>query len=405
MQDSKQVTKPISRTAKNFKVNYLRVITSVVVFVALIVVSSIALVNMQLWAVTILATQVPLWLIVPRQKQNIRVWYYHYYKTIIRLTEKSFGSCLVFIAYILTPNTQLVLSGDYKDLETIEKTILYSNHQIYPDWVYLWLLARKYNRHGDLKIMLIAILKMLPLFGWGMTFFEFIFMNQKLVLDYKTILNSMEKQRELYQEFPLWMIIFPEGSLNVPQNRITSEKYAKKYDINERPEYVLLPRASGLFMVADSLKEQVDYIFDLTVGYSGLECEDIPYEEYLLENTFFCGKFPRQIHIHIRKYKLDTIPGMSSEKLVIDEKGFSPETTVRKDEFSRWLIERFMEKDSLMKRFYSTGRLSDEALTFIVKPNIFDWITLALVWYCAYFSIPFVYGWIISLLNYFIHME
>lgn len=405
MQDSKQVTKPISRTAKNFKVNYLRVITSVLVFVALIVVSSIALVNMQLWAVTILATQVPLWLIVPRQKQNIRVWYYHYYKTIIRLTEKSFGSCLVFIAYILTPNTQLVLSGDYKDLETIEKTILYSNHQIYPDWVYLWLLARKYNRHGDLKIMLIAILQMLPLFGWGMTFFEFIFMKQKLALDYKTILNSMEKQRELYQGFPLWMIIFPEGSLNVPQNRITSETYAKKYDINERPEYVLLPRSSGLFMVADSLKEQVDYIFDLTVGYSGLESEDIPYEEYLLENTFFCGKFPRQIHIHIRKYKLDTIPGMSSEKLVIDEKGFSPETTVRKDEFSRWLIERFMEKDSLMKRFYSTGRLSDEALTFIVKPNIFDWITLAFVWYCAYFSIPFVYGWIINLLNYFIHKE
>jgi 1-acyl-sn-glycerol-3-phosphate acyltransferase len=88
--------------------------------------------------------------------------------------------------------------------------------------------------------MLIAILQYLPIFGLGMTFFEFIFMNQKLASDYNTIVKYMKRSKELYNGFPLWLLIFPEGTLNTPNNRVTSRAYAKKQDIPEDPKVVYI---------------------------------------------------------------------------------------------------------------------------------------------------------------------
>ena len=47
-------------------------------------------------------------------------------------------------------------------------------------------------------------------------------------------------------------------------------------------QIVLIPKATGTFMVANALHEQIDDVFDLTVGYGGIAKELIPYEEYLV---------------------------------------------------------------------------------------------------------------------------
>jgi 1-acyl-sn-glycerol-3-phosphate acyltransferase len=176
-------------------------------------------------------------LILPSaQSHQVKVWFFQQYKTIIRFTEKSFGSLTIFLSYFLLDKTEIILTGQYTSLETIEKTIIFSNHQIYPDWFYLWLLARKFDREGDLKVMLIKLLKYIPIFGWGMMNFDFIFMNRHLKEDYKTILDSMKKQKEFCTGFPLWLIVFPEGTLNTPDNRATSLQFAKKNGIVQTPE-------------------------------------------------------------------------------------------------------------------------------------------------------------------------
>lgn len=102
--------------------------------------------------------------------------------------------------------------------------------------IYLWVLARQYGRHGDLKIMLIAVLQYLPIFGLGMTFFDFIFMKQKLSKDRRTIIDAMQRQKTMCKDFPLWLLVFPEGTLNTPNNRETTRAYAKKNDITEDPK-------------------------------------------------------------------------------------------------------------------------------------------------------------------------
>jgi hypothetical protein len=156
---------------------------------------------------------------------------------------------------------------------------------------------------------------------------------------------------------------------------------------------VLLPRAAGLFMVADSLRDQVEYMFDFTIGYSGLDKLDIPYEEYSIPNVFFSAYYPKQIHIHVRKFRLDQIPGMDKDSaeslpLVVSKSGFSPETEIRKNVFGDWLMGRYMEKDLFMKKFYEEGKFEDESLRWKVRPTLQDWTILGIVWLSSCFSIP-----------------
>lgn len=84
-----------------------------------------------------------------------------------------------------------------------------ANHQIYPDWLYMWTLARIVGKHGDVKILLMAILRYIPLIGPGMMFFEFIFMQRKWDLDRHRITKHLN--RVVHDKLPLWLLIFPEG--------------------------------------------------------------------------------------------------------------------------------------------------------------------------------------------------
>ena len=227
----------ISRPAKPFpKPTNFRYYGSAIVFYSILFYCSISLVLVQIMAQFIILAHFPLVAVNPKDKKKIKTWFYNQYRKVIIVTERSFGSMIIFLCSLLTPGTKLVLTGDFELLKETEKAILMSNHQIYPDWLYLWALARQSGRHGDLKIMLIQALQYLPIFGLGMTFFEFIFMKQKLAKDRDNILKHMRRQRTLWKDFPLWLLIFPEGTLNTPNNRQTSRAYAKKMEMSEDPK-------------------------------------------------------------------------------------------------------------------------------------------------------------------------
>jgi len=306
---------------------------------------------------------------------------------------------LVFLVSTLTPDTTLVLTGDWLDMKDTEKALIIANHQNYLDWIYLWLLARKFGRHGDLKIMLIQILQYVPILGMGMKYFEFIFMHQKLEKDRNTMLSIMEKQKTAWKDFPMWMLIFPEGTLNTPENRNTCRAYAKKKDITEDPKIVLLPKGTGTFMISDILVDQVDTIFDLTVGYSGIDKYQIPYEEYLVDKVFFQRYYPKEIHINVKKLNLRSLPGLDSKDAGISsikpgvpsDKAFDSDSDKRRIKFSEWIKSNFMEKDSRMLKFYEKGGFEGERNHTVVSPGEEDFLVIGALIMSSWFILPFTW--------------
>jgi lysocardiolipin and lysophospholipid acyltransferase len=153
-------------------------------------------------------------------------------------------------------------------------------------------------------------------------------------------------------------------------------------------------------MVADALHDQVDSLFDLTVGYSGLEKPDIPYEEYLMENVFFHGHYPKEVHIHVKKYDLQSLPGLNGAHtpaaLPKVEAGtpnqfadtFDPESNQRRMLLSTWVKDRFMEKDAMIDQFYEKGSFEGSQHITSINPSLDDWLVVGTVCAMSWIIIP-----------------
>jgi hypothetical protein len=172
-------------------------------------------------------------------------------------------------------------------------------------------------------------------------------------------------------------------------------------------------------MVTDALADQLDYIYDITVGYSGLEKEDIPYEEYLIDKVFFSKYYPEEIHMHVRRFKLSDIPGVPTNdtpNLTVDEKNhFDAESEKRKGEFTNWLNDRFMEKDAFMREFYQNGKFEGEPKVWQPRPTGEDLLIIGIIIGSSFITIPLcfklistvlsvtfstIYWWIMRVYNY-----
>ncbi|KAJ2803782.1 hypothetical protein H4R20_002757 [Coemansia guatemalensis] len=217
--------------------------------------------------------------------------------------------------------------------------MMISNHQTYFDWIIIWILSYFVRCHGFMKIILKAELKNVPVFGWGMHFLDFIFLKRKWADDKRTFANHM--QRIVEHDDPAWLLIFPEGTVICEKRTAISNKYAEKMGLR-RPEHTLLPRVSGSRVCLSDLRQRVEYLYDLTIGYEGLKSGDIPENEYGLVSMYGKCVYPRQIHIHVKRYPVSEIPE--------DEEGFA-----------KWMHNVFVEKDKRMAKFYELGRFPHDS--------------------------------------------
>ncbi|KAJ2549935.1 hypothetical protein IWW35_003531 [Coemansia sp. RSA 1878] len=208
-----------------------------------------------------------------------------------------------------------------------------SNHQTYFDWIIIWILSYYVRCHGYMKIILKAELKNVPVFGWGMQFLDFIFLKRKWADDKQTFTDHM--QRIVEHDDPAWLLIFPEGTVICKKRTAISNKYADKMGVRH-PEHTLLPRVSGSRVCLSQLRPRIKYLYDLTIGYEGLKSGDIPENEYGLVSMYGKCVYPREIHIHVKKYPVAEIPD--------DEEGFSA-----------WMHNVFVEKDRRMAHYYELG--------------------------------------------------
>ncbi|KAL7002732.1 putative 1-acyl-sn-glycerol-3-phosphate acyltransferase 5 [Sarracenia purpurea var. burkii] len=246
-----------------------------------------------------------------------------------KVTSFFFGTWLALWPFLFEKinGTNVVFSGD--SVPERERVLLISNHRTEVDWMYLWNLALRKGQIGYIKYILKSSLMKLPIFGWSFHIMEFIPVERRWEVD-RSIMHQMLSTFRDPQD-PLWLVVFPEGTDFTEQKCIRSQKYATE---NGLPvlNNVLLPKTKGLFACLEELKDSLDAVYDITIGYK-------PRCPSFFDNA--CGVNPSEVHIHVRRVPVNDIP--TSE-----------------DETSSWLVDTFSLKDQLLSDFYLLGHFPHE---------------------------------------------
>ena len=244
---------------------------------------------------------------------------------------------------IITPDKsiagQVAVVAGRLETQFPSKLVLISNHVIYADWLYLWWVAYTSKMHGAMYIFLKDSLKWIPVLGWGMQLFGFIFLSRKWANDKERLEYRLSK---LAKEDPMWLLIFPEGT-NFSANQVAKTlAYSKKRDIVP-PKHLLLPHTTGL---RASLSAVDVPIYDITLAYEGVEPEEFAQDFYTLTSLYLEGNPPPAVHMYVRKL----------ERPPLDELGFD-----------NWLREKWTEKDKLLDHFYKKGKFPGDSYEADVK--------------------------------------
>ncbi|XP_064484689.1 acyl-CoA:lysophosphatidylglycerol acyltransferase 1-like isoform X2 [Ornithodoros turicata] len=139
-----------------------------------------------------------------------------------------------------------------------------------------------------------------------------------------------------------WIVLFPEGGF-LRKRIATSQRYAKA---NNYPilEHVTLPRTGALKVVLDTLsrenlakvtkgkEEPLKWIVDVTIGYPDY---GKPLDLLIISGGF---RKPCTVHMHYRRFPVSDVPFDSQERL------------------TKWLYDRWVEKEELLDELYRTGR-------------------------------------------------
>lgn len=297
----------------------------------------------------------------------------------------------MLLNYLFAPN-ELVLTGDLvSHLQRLrlakvrgdksvkdECAIIICNHQSYADWIYVWLLAYYFGMDRHLRIILKASLSHVPIVGWGMRAFEFIFLQRRWQVDKANMKTTLERMNT-DDDGGFWLLLFPEGTVICRQTHDRTVAYAKKVGITRVPRYVLLPRSTGLKFCLKELRPRVNAVYNLTVGYSNVDRHGSPLDTVTLKNMYARSSPPPQVHMHMERISIEDIDEYlvdTSNHNDDDDNGDrrrhlrtqtpddalnarSVDTTVtpaiHESPFHNWVMDLFYDKDELMNKFYTTG--------------------------------------------------
>ena len=214
-----------------------------------------------------------------------------------------------------------VVTGDA--LPERENALCMSNHQQMPDITTIMALAKRKNRLGDLKFFVKDIIKWIPGVGWGMLFLDCLFVKRRWADDRESIEQTFRSINT--GKVPIWLILFPEGTRIRPHKLEKSRRYAKEKGL-ALLDHLLVPRTKGFVASVIGLKEHIQAVYDVTIGYKG----GVPTLWQLVMG------YTRVAHLHVRRFSVKDLP----------EAG---------EALAAWLHERWKEKDRLLAYFYENG--------------------------------------------------
>ena len=154
---------------------------------------------------------------------------------------------------------------------------------------------------------------------------NYFFLSRKWEIDETELrwkLNYLKTIKAKYQ-----ILMFPEGTDLTPHSKVKSDQYADSNDL-PRYEYVLHPKSTGFTYTLKTLREyKIDAVYDITVGYPDVLAKTEP-------DMFVNNKIPREIHYHITRFDVSTIPDTEQEK-------------------ETWLRKIWHEKEERLRLFYT----------------------------------------------------
>ena len=160
--------------------------------------------------------------------------------------------------------------------------------------------------------------------GWAMQNVMFFFLKRRWEEDegyMNTILNYF-----MDISYPLQLLIFPEGTNFDEETKAKSDSFARKNNLPSY-DYCLHPRVRGFTFLVEKMRHKgLKAVHNVTVGYPRNVC--------LGELDLLTGKFPKEIHFHLERHPVDSLP--------LDTKGLED-----------WCTEKWAEKEKQLERFYT----------------------------------------------------
>lgn len=257
------------------------------------------------------------------------------------MTKQYFGILLAFITQYWTP-MELTLTGDDSMVGLFaqengqlvtkfgDRAFLVANHQLYSDWVFLWWIAYTARAHGALYILLKESLKNIPIWGWGMQGYKFIFLSRKWAKDEKIIADASQTIAR-NNDWPAWILLFPEGTTLSRNGVAGTTRYAQKTG-KTVPNHLLLPRSTGMRHFLLNLDDSIEYVYDCTVRYANIPSQTYGEDYFTLRNMYLRGISPGKAHMHWRRFAVKDIPYKDP------------------DAFEKWVYQLWEEKDVLLQK-------------------------------------------------------
>ena len=146
--------------------------------------------------------------------------------------------------------------------------------------------------------------------------------------------------------YPLQLLLFPEGTDLSPSNKAKSQKYAEQRGI-PKFEYVLQPRTKGFALCVNELLKSPTPVtlVNLTVGYVGPMPQN--------ERDIAKGNWPNEVHFCTERMPLEELPK-------------------KQPELEQWLKDSWTKKESQLEKFYKHKTFSGQYMSPF-KMSQADW--------------------------------
>ncbi|KAF0720315.1 Aste57867_404 [Aphanomyces stellatus] len=264
------------------------------------------------------------------------------------------GNVAILLEQWYGMKTEIYMVGDKTRLPCVtsaERAVWISNHRTRVDWMLLWSLGLRTNTLHHLKIILKRSLRVIPVFGWAMQMFQFIFLSRDWKQDEKgltTLLTHLTQSRPQST-----YLLFPEGTDLSPSNLEKSNAFAAAKGQPPR-KYSLYPRTTGWNHMFPLVRDHVDAVYgrprpsillttlarrryDLTLCYVDHTPGERPTEASLVS-----GHMPSSIKILLERIPIEAIP-LDAASL------------------REWMEERFVAKEAVLARWHTAQQLPADA--------------------------------------------
>ncbi|CAI5770842.1 lysocardiolipin acyltransferase 1 isoform X1 [Podarcis lilfordi] len=271
-----------------------------------------------------------------------------------------------------------------------ERSVIIMNHRTRMDWMFLWNCLLRYSYLRLEKICLKSSLKGIPGFGWAMQVAAFIFIHRRWEEDKNHFENMLDYFCDINE--PLQLLIFPEGTDLTDNTKARSNEFAEKNGL-QKYEYVLHPRTTGFTFIVERLRDgnNLDAIHDITVAYP----QNIPQtEKHLLY-----GNFPKEIHFHVQRYPVQSLP-------------------TSREELQLWCQKRWEEKEERLRLFYEGKKYFDATRRSKIPPcksefrvmvvkciSLFYWTSFTLAMFVLLYLYSFVRWYFVILVVIFVMQQ